>query len=140
MVQEFNFLMGKSSLKYCIYCPLRPLSLTKHFRDTIGAYTSHDLTIAENVVNNPGFDLTRTTMIYIHGWNQSPYSPGSQEIVNAYISNGRYNILVLDWSQAASGAITTVMFRVDEVFNKIMRFHILKYQRDYFGNGIVLVN
>lgn len=54
-------------------------------------------------------------MIFIHGWNQSPSSKGSQIILNAYIVNGNYNILMLDWSDAASGIYANVQSRVDEV-------------------------
>lgn len=54
-------------------------------------------------------------MIFIHGWNQSPSSTGSQAILNAYIINGNYNILMLDWSDAASGIYAAVQSRVNEV-------------------------
>ncbi|KAJ6636180.1 hypothetical protein Bhyg_14768 [Pseudolycoriella hygida] len=81
---------------------------------TVNHYTMHDLTAAENVVTDTGFDLNRTTIIYIHGWNQSFSSKSSRAIVNAYITNGQYNILVLDWSTASSGIFPLVESRVDE--------------------------
>lgn len=104
-----------NGLKFINFIYFNNDNLNIFFRGADTAYTSHDLTIAENVANDPSFNLTRTTMIYIHGWHQSPSSPCSQIVINAYINNGRYNILVLDWSQAASGAFAAVQFRVDEV-------------------------
>lgn len=68
------------------------------------------------MVNDQRFDLTRTTVIFIHGWTRSPTSPGSQAVLDAYITNGNYNILSLDWSDAASsGSFAVVQSKVDEV-------------------------
>lgn len=72
--------------------------------------------MAENIVDHPYFDHTKPTVIFIHGWLQSPNLPAVQMLIEAYIDNGNYNLLILDWSQAArSGIITSIMSKVPEV-------------------------
>lgn len=78
-------------------------------------FVPFDLATAENVANNPKFNLTRTTMTFFHGWVQSPTSPASQAILNAYIVNGTVNILALDWSAAAADSLENVRDKVEPV-------------------------
>ncbi|XP_037030962.1 lipase member H-like [Bradysia coprophila] len=52
-------------------------------------------------------------MIFIHGWRRSPDSPNIQTLLNAYLVNGSFNILALDWSETASGIF------LDQVAHKI---------------------
>lgn len=80
------------------------------------------MAVAENVAKDPRFNLKRITVIFIHGWNQSPSSPATKVVLDAYIKNGRYNILAVDWSQAADGPYFTVRSRVDEVCNGKVKY------------------
>lgn len=81
----------------------------------MATYVSHDLTTAENVANDPTFDLTRTTMIFFHGWITSPTTPDNAVLLNAYIANGTYNILALDWSDAAADTLGNARDKVEPV-------------------------
>lgn len=84
-------------------------------RPTLSYVVSYDLATAENVANNAQFNHTRTTMIFIHGWLQSPTLPYSQAILNAYITNGTFNILALDWSYAAADTFENARNKVEPV-------------------------
>lgn len=81
----------------------------------MGNFISYDLATAENVANAPTFNLTRTTVIFFHGWLQSPTLPDSQVMLNALVANGTYNTLALDWSQAASDSFANVREKVEQV-------------------------
>ncbi|KAJ6636163.1 Pancreatic lipase-related protein 2 [Pseudolycoriella hygida] len=80
---------------------------------TINTHTSHDLTTAENVADDAGFNLTRTTMIFVHGYNESPDTATSATLINAYLTNGQYNILAFDWRNGAAGTLIDVANRID---------------------------
>lgn len=62
----------------------------------------YDMTTAHNVADHPQFNITRTNMFYIHGWRQSTESRASQVLLNAYLTNGAFNIFTVDWNEAAS--------------------------------------
>lgn len=53
-------------------------------------------------------------MIFFHGWQQSPDTTPSQTLINAYIANGTFNILALDWREAASNLILDVVVQRTE--------------------------
>ncbi|KAG4068572.1 hypothetical protein HA402_004913 [Bradysia odoriphaga] len=81
---------------------------------TISDFVSFNLTTAENVANDPHFNILRKSVIFFHGWQQSPDSPASQILLNAYLANGTYNILALDWREAASSVfLDLVVQRVE---------------------------
>ncbi|KAG4068474.1 hypothetical protein HA402_004815 [Bradysia odoriphaga] len=80
---------------------------------TVDDYVTYDLTAAENVVDDPHFKFIRRNVIFIHGWQQSPDSPASQTLFNAYLVNGSFNILALDWSETASNIF------LDQVAHKV---------------------
>ncbi|XP_037030961.1 lipase member H-A-like [Bradysia coprophila] len=69
---------------------------------TVADYVSYDLAIAQNVADHSQFNVTRTNMIYIHGWRQSPESKTTQVLLNAYLTNGTFNIFALDWRETAA--------------------------------------
>lgn len=73
---------------------------------TLNDFISYDLTTAHNVADSAQYNPSQTTVIFVHGWNQSPSSASSyQGLLNAFVNNGTFNVMALDWSQAASGVI-----------------------------------
>ncbi|KAG4068612.1 hypothetical protein HA402_004953 [Bradysia odoriphaga] len=69
---------------------------------TVADYVSYDLEIAQNVADHSQFNVSRTNMIYIHGWRQSAESKTTQVLLTAYLTNGTFNIFALDWCEAAA--------------------------------------
>lgn len=61
------------------------------------------------------FTSAKTIVLFIHGWLQSPQKPAVQTLIESYISNDKFIILILDWSQAASSDLVTVSSRVQGV-------------------------
>lgn len=57
----------------------------------------------QNILNDEKFDSSRSTMLYLHGYAESMASDSVHRIVNAYILRKEHNIIILDWSDAASG-------------------------------------
>lgn len=82
---------------------------TNSFRSTVNDFVSFNLTTAESVADHPKFNSKRQSMIFIHGWLQSPDSPVSEILLKAYLENGTFNILALDWSKASSHLILDVV-------------------------------
>lgn len=58
-------------------------------------------------------------MLFFHGWNAAVSSDNTSTthiIASAYIANGRYNILLLDWSQLADKLFyPTVAYDMEQV-------------------------
>lgn len=54
-------------------------------------------------IGNEHFDMQRKTMLYIHGYADESKHESVRAIVDAYLQRTDYNILVLDWSDLASG-------------------------------------
>ncbi|XP_048506887.1 uncharacterized protein LOC105691990 [Athalia rosae] len=46
-------------------------------------------------------DLSKPTMVFIHGWHESCYNNSAIHITSAFISRGYYNVYCLDWSSMA---------------------------------------
>lgn len=55
------------------------------------------------ITQHDNYDENRTTVFYIHGYNESPESDSVRLIVDAYNERDEHNLIVLDWSDAASG-------------------------------------
>lgn len=57
----------------------------------------------DEIVQHPNYDTNRTTVLYMHGYLESVGSDNVRLIVNAYNARGNHNLIVVDWSDAASG-------------------------------------
>lgn len=67
------------------------------------------------ILRSPKFNILHKTVLYLHGYVESPASPTVQETVKAYIKRGSYNILVLDWSTLVNGSYITAVTNAIEV-------------------------
>lgn len=75
----------------------------------------YDFSQSNQIVKNPKFDSNRKTVLYIHGYIESLTSSTTQMIINAYIKQANYNILVLDWSTLAGGSYPNAVENLREV-------------------------
>lgn len=94
---------------------LKQIFIKRNLSTSVGTFSSYDLAIAEDVSQHPKFNFSLPIVLFIHGVSQSPYTQQSQDLVQAYITNGRYNILLMNWEQAASGFLGDIVSRVDSV-------------------------
>ena len=69
----------------------------------------YELDDANEILTHPKFNANRNTVLYIHGFVESPASPTVRLIIDAYINPGTHNILVLDWSSLADGLYPTAV-------------------------------
>lgn len=61
-------------------------------------YLSRKLSDFNLTLDDFNFNMYRPTVLYIHGYNEGPYSNAVKTVYNAYRTKGGYNFLVLDWS------------------------------------------
>lgn len=61
----------------------------------------------DKIVNHKSFNQSRMTVFYIHGFNENVTSLSVQTVVSAFIHRKSHNILVLDWSDYATGNYVT---------------------------------
>lgn len=75
----------------------------------------YHLNNALNILRNPSFNGNLPTVLYIHGHNE-PASGGSVEvIVNAYLTRGGYNVIVLNWLGVAKNPYPIAVSKVPKV-------------------------
>lgn len=55
------------------------------------------------LIRHENYDQNRMTVLYIHGYRESAEDDTVQSIVAAYNSRNDHNLIVLDWSDGASG-------------------------------------
>lgn len=83
-----------------------PTDLTKLYYFYGPNYFDHKIfnyNEVEAIIQDDKFDANRTTILYIHGYNENMGSDTIHRIVNAFLTRKEHNIIVLDWSDAASG-------------------------------------
>lgn len=79
----------------------------------------YDLSNATQILSNTHFQSDKTTAIYIHGWLEASNVTSVINTTQAYLVNGNYNIVVLDWGELAAGAYTTAVENVIVVGNRM---------------------
>ncbi|XP_053686036.1 phospholipase A1-like [Sabethes cyaneus] len=70
-----------------------------------------------SLLTDPGFDITLPTKILIHGWMGSYESAVGEPLALEFLSQGQYNVLVVDWENSASSLLypAVVRYRVPKV-------------------------
>lgn len=69
----------------------------------------------EQISNHSKFDVNKPVTFFLHGYNNTQRTPAVRKIVEAYITYGRHNLIVLDWAVAASGSYLTAYSNVQTV-------------------------
>ncbi|XP_052129087.1 pancreatic triacylglycerol lipase-like [Frankliniella occidentalis] len=64
-----------------------------------GTNTSYKVGNEAHLLQNRDFVKSKQTVLYIHGALQSPSDVSSQTVTNALKKTGRYNLVLIDWSQ-----------------------------------------
>lgn len=70
------------------------------------AYSDHQIyghNELSQLTRHENYDQNRTTILYVHGYQESAQADSVQLIVAAYNSRNDHNLIVLDWSKGASG-------------------------------------
>jgi hypothetical protein len=76
------------------------------------------------LLSHPDFDANRPTMLYCYGYTENFQRNSTQTVLNAFISRGGYNLLVVEWSKYSGGnyyfeAIPNSRIVGDEVGKKL---------------------
>ncbi|XP_055546007.1 pancreatic triacylglycerol lipase isoform X2 [Wyeomyia smithii] len=62
-----------------------------------------ELDQADKIVRHPKFDRNKRTVMYFHGYIESPEVESVHVIVDAYQKRNDHNLIILDWTQLADG-------------------------------------
>lgn len=83
-------------------------------------YTELNFDQVAAIFANPKFDINIPTVLYVHGYQDSPFSASSKLIIEAYLKRGGRNVFALDWSGLASGSYPNAVINAVEVsvFNR----------------------
>lgn len=63
----------------------------------------YDYNELDDILQHDRYNASQATVLYIHGYLESPESDSVNTIVNAYYTRNEHNLIVLDWSDAAYG-------------------------------------
>lgn len=55
------------------------------------------------IFDSPHFHQRKETVLYFHGWLESPNAKTTKKIVHSHLEHGGYNLIVLDWSKLVAG-------------------------------------
>lgn len=75
----------------------------------------HVLPQADKVLSDIRFDAAKPTMIYFHGYTENPDKESVKVVMSAFIAQGRYNVIFVDWSKAAAPLYPIPLMLVSEV-------------------------
>lgn len=53
------------------------------------------------IIESKLFEKSKITVVYIPGYNNTQSDPTLVALIAAYLKNGTYNIIALDWTRAA---------------------------------------
>lgn len=96
--------MGVGLLNLCCTCQsIDSTKLDFFYGPNISDHHVYNYDELEEIFKDDNFDANRPTALYIHGYRETVVSNSVQRIINAYLSRNDHNIIVLDWSHAASG-------------------------------------
>lgn len=82
-----------------------PTNKTKHYGPNYFDHRIYDYNELDDILQHANYNASQTTVLYIHGYLESPESDSVRLIVNAYHTRNEHNLIVLDWSDAAYGGI-----------------------------------
>lgn len=63
-------------------------------------------------MSQPQFDPSKITVFFIHGYTGNGEIAPTTTVTQAYLTNGNYNIVALDWGPLAAGLYTTAVENV----------------------------
>lgn len=61
------------------------------------------------------FDDNKPVTLFLHGYKNNQQTPAVKKVVEAYISNGEHNLIVLDWADATAGTYVDAYKNVEPV-------------------------
>ncbi|EDW14514.1 phospholipase A1 [Drosophila mojavensis] len=96
------------------------------------------ITATSKSITKSNFNANNPTRVIIHGWTQSSSSGMNKNIRDAWLSNGDYNVIVVDWARARSieyassvVAVPTVGTKVANMINYLVSDHGLRLDTLY---------
>lgn len=73
------------------------------YRSTFNESDIFDFNHFNEILQHSNYDQNKRTVLYLHGYSESPSSHSVHLIVNSYLARSDdYNIIILDWSIPAS--------------------------------------
>lgn len=65
---------------------------------------TYELSEAETILYSAGYNASKRTVLYMHGFLEVVIDESVQTIIKAYLARGDHNIIILDWSELAAGS------------------------------------
>lgn len=71
-------------------------------RHSINNHNIYNLSNAVDILRDPHYHPFLPTVVYVHGWTESPASLSIQTVIGAYLQTRKWNTIILDWQTLAS--------------------------------------
>lgn len=72
-------------------------------RPTVADSDIYDLHDSKSLLEDENLDLTKNTVLYLHGYLEDPDVESIHVIAEAYLERDDTNLIVLDWGELADG-------------------------------------
>lgn len=91
-------------------------------------YLSTNTNVQPTVLaSNSSLNTSKVAKVLIHGWTESYQSKWIQNLTQAYIQKGDYNIIAVDYSGPASQPYFTAVSFVPQI-GKCLQINLLSYK------------
>ncbi|KAJ0172027.1 hypothetical protein K1T71_012000 [Dendrolimus kikuchii] len=89
--------------------------IIRHYGSNSTTPKSYQLAHIKRLLTDPEFDLSKSTVLYAHGYVELTSDESVRIITTAYMKHGGYNVLVLDWSNMAFGNYLNVALDITTI-------------------------
>lgn len=103
---EFSLALFKLELLLIVYY------LVQRIQNQAVIFDVHD---GSAILRHPCFNASWPTVLYVHGWNESPGEESAQHVVSAYLERGGYNVIVLNWEYMAGNMYHKAMLSISHL-------------------------
>lgn len=74
------------------------------YSNRIDENETYELSEANAILQSAGYNASKKTVLYMHGFIEEVVHESVQTIIKAYLARGDHNIIILDWSKLVSGS------------------------------------
>ncbi|XP_058789935.1 lipase member H-B-like [Phymastichus coffea] len=113
-LSSMNFSAGISGSAERIPNAMQELKMM-YYNGSSNATSSYNYTFEQSRELMKYMNISKPSVLYIHGYEEHPLNESIQTVVSAYLQRGSDNIIVLDWSSFAFGNYISVATRTKDI-------------------------
>lgn len=94
------------------------INLTLYLRDQNVTFNIND---SAKILSHRGFDKSKPTVLYMHGYTESNQSASVGLVANAFLKRGDHNFVLVDWNYYTASPYLKAFFNLFQVSHAVAR-------------------